>query len=38
MTDMQVLMTNSAILVGIVLLGLLAKLFPRNRRKAGPGR
>ena len=38
MTDTQVLMTNSAILVGILLLGLLAKLFPRNRRKARPGR
>jgi hypothetical protein len=38
MTDMQVLMTNSAILAGIILLGLLAKLFPRNRRKTGPGR
>jgi hypothetical protein len=38
MTNTQVLITNSAILVGILLLGILAKLFPRNRRKAGPGR
>jgi hypothetical protein len=38
MTDTQVLITNSAILAGIFLLGLLAKLFPRNGRKAGPGR
>jgi len=38
MTNTEVLLTNSAILAGILLLGLLAKLFPRNRRKAGPGR
>jgi hypothetical protein len=38
MTDTQVLIANSAILAGILLLGLLAKLFPRNRRRAGSGR
>lgn len=30
MTDSTVLTTDMAILVGIFLLGLLAKLFPRN--------
>jgi hypothetical protein len=29
------LIIDMAILVGIFLLGLLAKLFPRNSRKAG---
>jgi hypothetical protein len=33
-SDTTVLMTDMAILVGIFLLGLLAKLFPRNGRKA----
>ena len=33
-SDTTVLMTDMAILVGIFLLGLLAKLFPRNNRKA----
>jgi hypothetical protein len=35
MTDTQALVTNMAILVGIFLLGLLAKIFPRNGGKAG---
>ena len=30
MSDITVLMTDMAILVGIFLLGLLAKLFPRT--------
>ena len=34
MTNSTVLITDMAILVGIFLLGLLAKLFPRNGRKA----
>jgi hypothetical protein len=38
MTNSQLLVTNMAILAGILLLGLLAKLFPRDRRKAGSGR
>jgi len=33
-TDTTVLTTDMAVLVGIFLLGLLAKLFPRNGRKA----
>jgi hypothetical protein len=32
MSNNGVLMIDMAILVGIFLLGLLAKLFPRNRR------
>ena len=36
MTDTNMLITNMAILAGIFLLGLLAKVFPRNGRKAGP--
>ena len=32
MTDTTVLMTDMAILVGIFLLGLMAKLFPRSGR------
>ncbi len=36
MTNTDVLITNMAILAGIFLLGLLAKMFPRNGRKAGP--
>lgn len=35
MSNMAVLTTDMAILVGIFLLGLLAKLFPRNRRDDG---
>jgi hypothetical protein len=35
MTDTRLLIINMAILAGIVLLGLLAKLFPRNGGKAG---
>ena len=35
MTDSTVLIANMAILVGIFLLGLLAKLFPRGGRKDG---
>ena len=34
MTNTTVLITDKAILVGIFLLGLLAKLFPKNGRKA----
>ena len=34
MTSSTVMITDMAILVGIFLLGLLAKLFPRNGRKA----
>jgi hypothetical protein len=37
MTNNEVLITNMAILVGIFLLGLLAKIFPRNGGKAGSG-
>jgi hypothetical protein len=33
-TNSTALITDMAILVGIFLLGLLAKLFPRNGRKA----
>ena len=35
MTNSTVLITDMAILVGILLLGLLAKLFPRNGRNSG---
>ena len=35
MTNSTVLITDMAILVGIFLLGLLAKLFPRNGRNTG---
>ena len=35
MTNTTMLITDMAILVGILLLGLLAKLFPRNGGKAG---
>jgi len=35
MTDQTMLITNVAILAGIFLLGLLAKMFPRNGGKAG---
>jgi hypothetical protein len=38
MTDTTVLITDMAILVGILLLGLVAKLFPRSSRKAGSKR
>jgi hypothetical protein len=34
MTHTTVLTTDMAILVGVFLLGFLAKLFPRNSRKA----
>ena len=34
MSSSTVLITDMAVLVGIFLLGLLAKLFPRNGRKA----
>jgi len=34
MTTSTALITDMAVLVGIFLLGLLAKLFPRNGRKA----
>jgi hypothetical protein len=37
MTNTQVLVTNMAILAGILLLGLLAKIFPRKNGKAGSG-
>jgi hypothetical protein len=35
MTNSTVLITDMAILVGIFLLGLLAKLFPKNGRQNG---
>jgi hypothetical protein len=35
MTNHTMLITNVAILAGIFLLGLLAKMFPRNGGKAG---
>lgn len=35
MTDSTVLITDMAILVGIFLLGLVAKMFPRNGRNVG---
>jgi len=38
MTETTVLITDMAILVGIFLLGLLAKLFPRSGRSAGSKR
>jgi hypothetical protein len=34
-TDTTVLITDMAILVGIFLLGFLAKIFPKNGRNAG---
>ena len=34
MSGSSVLITDMAVLVGIFLLGLLAKLFPKNGRKA----
>jgi hypothetical protein len=34
MTNTAVLITDMGILVGIFLLGLLAKMFPRSGRKA----
>ena len=34
MSSSTVLITDMAVLVGIFLLGLLAKLFPKNGRKA----
>jgi hypothetical protein len=38
MSNTSVLMTDMAILVVIFLLGLLAKLFPKNGRNAGSKR
>jgi hypothetical protein len=38
MTDSTVLITDVAILAGIFLLGLMAKLFPKNRGSAGSKR
>jgi hypothetical protein len=35
MSNTAVLITDMAILVGIFLLGLLAKIFPRNGRNLG---
>jgi hypothetical protein len=35
MTNSTVLITDMAILVGIFLLGLIAKLFPKNGRTTG---
>ncbi len=35
MTNTTVLIANMAILVGIFLLGFLAKIFPRGGRNAG---
>ena len=35
MTNSTVLIADMAILVGIFLLGLLAKLFPKNGRNSG---
>jgi len=36
MTNTATLITDMSILVGIFLLGLLAKIFPRGGRNAGP--
>jgi hypothetical protein len=38
MTDTAQLITEMSVLVGIFLLGLLAKLFPRNGSNAGSKR
>jgi hypothetical protein len=38
MSNTSVLITDMAILVGIFLLGLLAKVFPKNGRNAGSKR
>ncbi len=35
MSNTAVLITDMAILVGIFLLGLLAKIFPKNGRNSG---
>ena len=35
MTNTTLLIVDMAILVGIFLLGLLAKIFPRNNRNGG---
>jgi hypothetical protein len=35
-TDTTVLTIDMAILVGIFLLGFLAKIFPKNRRNGNP--
>jgi len=37
MTNTTVLMTDMAILVGIFLLGFLAKMFPRGRERGNEG-
>jgi hypothetical protein len=36
MTSSAVLITDSGILAGIFLLGLMAKLFPKKGQNAGP--
>lgn len=38
MTQTAVLITDMSVLVGIFLLGMLAKIFPRKGRKAGEKR
>jgi hypothetical protein len=38
MSNSTVLIADMAILVGVFALGLLAKLFPKNGRNAGPKR
>lgn len=38
MTNTTVIIADMAILVGIFLLGFLAKIFPRSRHKAGSKR
>jgi hypothetical protein len=35
MTDQTMLITNMAVLAAIFVVGLLAKMFPRNGRKSG---
>jgi hypothetical protein len=35
MTNTTLLIVDMAILVGIFLLGMLAKIFPKSRRKSG---
>jgi len=38
MSSTAVMITDMSILVGIFLLGFLAKLFPKNRSKSDPHR
>jgi len=38
MSSTAVMITDMSILVGIFLLGFLAKIFPKNRSKSGPNR